>query len=35
MVRLDPRGKKVTWVDDAFRVAWSISADELRAVAGN
>ena len=35
IVRLDPRDEKVAWVDDTFRVAWNISADELRAVAGN
>jgi predicted transcriptional regulator of viral defense system len=35
IVRLDPRNEKVTWVDDTFRVAWHVTADELRAVAGN
>jgi predicted transcriptional regulator of viral defense system len=35
IVRLDPRDDKVAWVDYTFRVAWNVSADELRAVAGN
>ncbi len=35
IIRLDPRDEKVVWVDDTLRVAWNISADELRAVAGN
>ena len=35
IVRLDPSDDKGAWVDDTFRVAWNISADELRASAGN
>ncbi|MHB1501234.1 MAG: hypothetical protein ACYCYK_08745 [Candidatus Dormibacteria bacterium] len=33
--RLDPRDEHVVWVDDIFRVAWNLSADELQAVARN
>ena len=35
IIRLDPRDAKVAWVDDALRVAWNVTADELRAVVGN
>lgn len=35
VVGLDPRDERVAWVDDTFRVAWPLTADELRAVAGN
>jgi predicted transcriptional regulator of viral defense system len=35
IVRLAPGDDKAAWVDNGFRVAWNISADELRAVAGN
>ncbi|MGC2191840.1 MAG: hypothetical protein WA751_05865 [Candidatus Dormiibacterota bacterium] len=35
VVGLDPRDERVAWVDDTFRVAWPLAADELRAVAGN
>jgi predicted transcriptional regulator of viral defense system len=35
VVGLDPRDGRVAWVDNTFRVAWPLTADELRAVAGN
>jgi predicted transcriptional regulator of viral defense system len=35
IVRLDPSDDEAARVDDTSRVAWNISADELRAVAGN
>jgi predicted transcriptional regulator of viral defense system len=35
IVRLDPHDENVAWVDDTFRVAWPLSADEVRAVAGD
>src|SRR5487761_2442063 len=35
IIRLDPRDAKIAWVDDTFRVAWNVTADELRAVVGN
>jgi predicted transcriptional regulator of viral defense system len=35
IVHLDPRRKKVVWVDDTLRVAWHVTPDELRAVTGN
>lgn len=35
MIRLDPSDENDAWVDSTFNVAWSISIDEMRAVAGN
>ncbi|MHB1502352.1 MAG: type IV toxin-antitoxin system AbiEi family antitoxin domain-containing protein [Candidatus Dormibacteria bacterium] len=35
VVHLDPRDEHVIWVDDTFRVAWNLSADELQAVVRN
>jgi hypothetical protein len=35
IIRLDPRTDHVEWTDDRFRVAWSTSVDELRAVVAN
>jgi predicted transcriptional regulator of viral defense system len=35
IIRLDPSNEQVAWIDDAFRVAWNVTADELRAVIEN
>jgi predicted transcriptional regulator of viral defense system len=35
IVRLDPRDEHIAWVDQDLRVAWPLTADELRAVVGN
>jgi predicted transcriptional regulator of viral defense system len=35
VIRLDPREGHVAWVDQALRVAWHVTVDELRAVVGN
>jgi predicted transcriptional regulator of viral defense system len=35
VIRLDPRGGRVVWVDQALRVAWHVTVDELRAVVRN
>lgn len=34
VIRLDPGDDRVEWTDPRFRVAWNVTADELRAVAG-
>jgi predicted transcriptional regulator of viral defense system len=35
VVRLDPRDDEASWVDETFRVVWPVTANEVRAVAGN
>jgi hypothetical protein len=35
VIRLDPREDRVEWIDSTFRVAWSNSVNELRAVIEN
>jgi predicted transcriptional regulator of viral defense system len=35
VISLDPRDDHVEWIDPAFRVAWNVAVDELRAVVGN
>jgi len=35
VIRLDPKDDRVEWVDEAMRVAWSTSVEELRAVIEN
>jgi predicted transcriptional regulator of viral defense system len=35
VIALDPRDHRVDWIDDHFRVAWNLSADEVRAVTGS
>ncbi len=34
VIRLDPGDDQVEWTDQVFRVAWNVTADELRAVVG-
>lgn len=34
IVRLDPSDERKDWVDERFRVAWSVGVDELRSVVG-
>jgi predicted transcriptional regulator of viral defense system len=34
VIRLDPDDDHVEWTDPRFRVAWNVTADELRAVVG-
>ena len=34
-IRLDPREKEVTWVDERFRVSWHLGVDQLRASVQN
>jgi predicted transcriptional regulator of viral defense system len=34
VIRLDPGDDHVEWTDPRFRVAWNVTADELRAVVG-
>jgi len=35
VIRLDPRDDRVEWIDEALRVAWNVTVDELRAVVEN
>ena len=35
LIRLDPRDDRTVWTDSRFRVAWSLTIDELQAVVGN
>jgi len=35
IIQLDPRDKRVEWIDEKYRVAWNVSTDELQAVVGN
>lgn len=35
VIRLDPRDNRVEWTDPDLRVAWNMTADELRAVVRN
>jgi predicted transcriptional regulator of viral defense system len=35
VISLDPRDDHVEWIDPAFRVAWNVTVDEVRAVVGN
>jgi predicted transcriptional regulator of viral defense system len=34
VIRLDPGDDRIEWTDPMFRVAWNVTADELRAVVG-
>lgn len=35
LIRLDPSEEQVVWIDEKFRVAWHLAADELRSVVGS
>jgi predicted transcriptional regulator of viral defense system len=35
VIRLDPSDSRVEWLDERYRVAWNVDADELRSVVGS